>query len=880
MAIYDLGTASLAANGEVTGVGTTWKAPLTLIRVGATIIFKTEPVQIYTISEIISDTHINVYNPDSETVPAGTGYAILAHDGITVQGLAQDVAETLRYYQSRETEVADAVDAFNNFDAADFESKVNQVNIQHGDVVSIGAQVANDAAQVSSDKASAAASAASALADKNSAAQSAIEAANSAASLNTDNLLKVDLNLSDLDDVETARANLNAAPLSGYRMLNAVNYGVPSDGTTDATQLLQQFINESKGDIDLGGGTFLLSKSQTLAAIHPTEPDFINEGIDFSPCLALVKKRGIKIHNGKLVVKTHGLDALSLVDCENVTVSLDIYGPGKFPAIDPLSGYAEKGEPSFGYDSSLILGPNNAVDSSTYTSGTFDMTFGSFPVYDSNGDRISGQSRSSWGAFLGGYIGSWASGIKVQRACRSINIDNCMITGFNFAGVGIGFANKRVVYGFTDYTKDDDVPVNISVSSCTISNCYSAGIYVISGRNLTYSENRIYDIGHPDGDDVVNASFDPGYGISHSRNRRISNVNITGNFFNNCRRKSIDFHGGGKAIITGNHCNDTGVVGIYAKCGVGWSPNYESYNFIISNNYVTTRKIPDSKVSTSYPSLAGAKYSRCIDFGGGGEATKPTYQYPFFKVFGNYCELNAYDGVAIASGAGDSSYITPDDINIESNTVVLAYGSGSVAQSIVVDAGASSSQSYPLQSVKLINNSVKVFQSLGLSFRSIGYVIQGIPKSIVANGNTLDLGGYAQSGSLASLNINSATSYSVSGNLVVNPATRSSADINDVFFYDNITISRAASSKLLTISGTLFRGVWDIYMAGSGDAFGSRYVSFASTGSGGTGYDVARSAQSGTTINSVGVSSSGITIPATTTSSDFTINLTLKVKYP
>lgn len=105
MAIYDLGTASLSENGEVTGVGTTWKAPLTLIRVGATIIFKTSPLKIYTISEIISDTQVNVYNPNSETVPAGTGYAILAHDGITVQGLAQDVAETLRYYQSKETSI-------------------------------------------------------------------------------------------------------------------------------------------------------------------------------------------------------------------------------------------------------------------------------------------------------------------------------------------------------------------------------------------------------------------------------------------------------------------------------------------------------------------------------------------------------------------------------------------------------------------------------------------------------------------------------------------------------------------------------------------------------------------------------------------------------
>lgn len=100
MAIYDAGTASLSANGAVTGVGTTWMAPLTLIRVGATIVFKTSPLKIYTISEIISNTRVNVYNPKNETVPAGTGYAILLHDGITVQGLAQDVAETLRFYQS------------------------------------------------------------------------------------------------------------------------------------------------------------------------------------------------------------------------------------------------------------------------------------------------------------------------------------------------------------------------------------------------------------------------------------------------------------------------------------------------------------------------------------------------------------------------------------------------------------------------------------------------------------------------------------------------------------------------------------------------------------------------------------------------------------
>ena len=222
MAIYDLGTASLSANGEVTGVGTTWKAPLTLIRVGATIVFKTEPVQIYTISEIISDTQINVYNPNSETVPAGTGYAILAHDGITVQGLAQDVAETLRYYQSSETQVAEAVDAFKNFDTADFYSKVTQVNNQLGEVVSISAQVSTDAAQVSTDKDAAASSASSASSYKDAAASSASsassykdaaaasaqQAADYANSVNPSSFLKKEENLNDLQNKPQARSNL------------------------------------------------------------------------------------------------------------------------------------------------------------------------------------------------------------------------------------------------------------------------------------------------------------------------------------------------------------------------------------------------------------------------------------------------------------------------------------------------------------------------------------------------------------------------------------------------------------------------------------------------------------------------------------------------
>ena len=227
MSIYDLGTASLSANGEVTGVGTTWNAPLTLIRGGATIVFKTEPVQIYTISEIISDTQINVYNPNSETVPAGTGYAILAHDGITVQGLAQDVAETLRYYQSRETEVSAAVDIFKDFDQDKFSNDVSQVNTQFGEIVTIAAQVSSDASQVSNNALSSQINATNA----SSAADRAEASANSVSGSLT-------LNFSDGGTVESTNQQvlyINGSDVKSYVWTGTLPKTIPSDSTPDST---------------------------------------------------------------------------------------------------------------------------------------------------------------------------------------------------------------------------------------------------------------------------------------------------------------------------------------------------------------------------------------------------------------------------------------------------------------------------------------------------------------------------------------------------------------------------------------------------------------------------------------------------------------------
>ena len=107
--IYTTGT--IAINGNtVTGTGTDFTAPLSLIRVGCTLIAVSDPIQIFTITEIKSGTELSVTPAANPAIAAGTKFSILLSDSISVDGLAQDVAETLRYYQSKETEVAEALE--------------------------------------------------------------------------------------------------------------------------------------------------------------------------------------------------------------------------------------------------------------------------------------------------------------------------------------------------------------------------------------------------------------------------------------------------------------------------------------------------------------------------------------------------------------------------------------------------------------------------------------------------------------------------------------------------------------------------------------------------------------------------------------------------
>lgn len=125
MAIYRTGQASMDAQGYITGYGSKWREQLTLIRSGATIIFLSNPLQFGVITEVISDTSMRAVTTNKAVVPK-VDYVIFLHDSITVDGLAQDVAETLRYYQGKETEFAHFIEFLKEFDFKKLEDLANQ----------------------------------------------------------------------------------------------------------------------------------------------------------------------------------------------------------------------------------------------------------------------------------------------------------------------------------------------------------------------------------------------------------------------------------------------------------------------------------------------------------------------------------------------------------------------------------------------------------------------------------------------------------------------------------------------------------------------------------------------------------------------------------
>ena len=204
MAIYRNGQASMDADGYITGYGTKWKTALTLIRPGATIVFASNPVAYATISEIVNDTSMRATSTGGAVVPRGD-YVILLHDSITVDGLAQDVAETLRYYQGKETMYEQFVEFLKGFDWQRMEQLGEKV---HSDARA--AEASANAAKASETNANDSKNAAAGSAT--TASQKATEAANSAGAAKTS---ETNANASKTAAANSATAAANSATTAG-----------------------------------------------------------------------------------------------------------------------------------------------------------------------------------------------------------------------------------------------------------------------------------------------------------------------------------------------------------------------------------------------------------------------------------------------------------------------------------------------------------------------------------------------------------------------------------------------------------------------------------------------------------------------------------------
>ena len=106
--IYTTGT--IAINGNtLTGTGTNFTAAGSLIRVGCTLVTLANPVQVFQITAINSATQLTVTPAANPVLAAGTAYAILLSDSLSVDGLAQNIAETLTLYQKNMSGFADVM---------------------------------------------------------------------------------------------------------------------------------------------------------------------------------------------------------------------------------------------------------------------------------------------------------------------------------------------------------------------------------------------------------------------------------------------------------------------------------------------------------------------------------------------------------------------------------------------------------------------------------------------------------------------------------------------------------------------------------------------------------------------------------------------------
>ena len=97
--IYSAGTIAIAGAG-VTGTGTNFTAAASNVRAGQTLLVLTSPPQIFEIATVNSATSLTLTAAANPWLAAGTKYAILTTDALSVDGLAQSIAQLVKDYDA------------------------------------------------------------------------------------------------------------------------------------------------------------------------------------------------------------------------------------------------------------------------------------------------------------------------------------------------------------------------------------------------------------------------------------------------------------------------------------------------------------------------------------------------------------------------------------------------------------------------------------------------------------------------------------------------------------------------------------------------------------------------------------------------------------
>lgn len=363
--------------------------------------------------------------------------------------------------------------------------------------------------------------------------------------------------------VPTEQVDLSTEFLTGMaenlrKIEDYLNYLIPKGtdptGREQSTNQLQElFDNVVDGDtILIPPGNYWVEKNTALT-------DFPNND---QPCLLLRGKKNIRViaWGATLETRVHAQGILELQLCEDVLIEgLITKGYGTFPAIDPITGYSEKGTIAGGYPTSGYWNywKNNSYDSSgsNKNDGTPFETFG------------------------GGYIGNVGSGVLIHRGCKRVTLWKCESYGFNYAGFLIGHLGD---YYPTDLGYPDSS--DITFLHCYGHDNYSAN-FAMSAVERPHVINCLVErAGHPDAS-KTHTYVDPGYGINMmgTHYSKALDALFQGNTIRGNKRKGIDAHSSGGMIATDNFISDSMVCGIFYE----WTNAAQySRDSIIANNKI------------------------------------------------------------------------------------------------------------------------------------------------------------------------------------------------------------------------------------------------------------------------------------------------------